>query len=430
MNRIILVLMIFFLLVTNGKLVFTEEPQNKAILEELIKEAVTNNPELRSFEERVEVFKERPPQARSLDDPRFRLSILNLPTDTFSFDQEAMTQKHVSLMQKLPFPGKLKLRENIAEKETEIVQEEYEEKKNNVIKLVKISYQNLLFIIKSIEITEENRNLIREFVKIAETKYAVGTGIQQDVLKAQVELSRMTDQLILLDQKKKTEEARLNTLLNRPTQMPFADLGQIQQSHFSLPFEDLQKIAEDNRPVLYGLRHLIARFKFAARLAEKEYYPDFDVGVSYGQRDDSPVSERADFISAFVTVNIPLWYKTKQSRKVSEEQANIRRVQEQYNSMRSNVFFQIKDLLAEIEKSGEEIELFETGLIPQSRASLESALAGYEVNKVDFLTLVNNEITLYNYEIDYYRAITNFENKLAELEAAVGKRLLKSNIIE
>jgi outer membrane protein TolC len=233
----------------------------------------------------------------------------------------------------------------------------------------------------------------------------------------------MIDRLIVLDQKKKTAEARLNTLLNRPTQMPFADLGQIQQSHFSLPFEDLQKIAEDNRPVLYGLRHLIDRFKFAARLAEKEYYPDFDVGVSYGQRDDSPTIERADFISAFVTVNIPLWYKTKQSRKVSEEQANIRRVQEQYNSMRNNVFFQIKDLLAEIEKSGEEIKLFGTGLIPQSRASLESALAGYEVNKVDFLTLVNNEITLYNYEIDYYRAMTNFENKLAELEAAVGKRL-------
>lgn len=422
--RLILTALILILIafVTSSKSIFAEEHDN-SIIDRLIEEAIKNNPELKTFEEKIQVFKERPSQARSLDDPRLRLSIMNLPVDTFRFNQEAMTQKQTSIMQKFPFPGKLSLKGNMAEKELEIVREEYVDKKNKIIMQVEVTYQNLLFINKAIEITEENKHLLREFVKIAETKYSVGKGIQQDVLKAQVELSKMIDQSILLDQKKKTEEARLNTLLNRPTQMPFADLGQIQQSHFSLPFEDLQRIAEDNHPVLYGLRHLIDRSKFAARLAEKEYYPDFDVGVSYGQRDDSSTSERADFISAFVTVNIPLWYKTKQSRKVSEEQANIRRVQEQYNSMRNNVFFQIKDLLAEMEKSREEIELFETGLIPQSRASLESALAGYEVNKVDFLTLINNEITLYNYELDYYRAITNFESKLAELEAAIGKRL-------
>jgi outer membrane protein TolC len=424
MKRIRTISILIFLMLINIEAIFAQAPSNTTILEKLIEEAVNNNPELKAFEEKIQVFKERPSQASSLDDPRLRLAFLNLPVDTFRFDQENMTQKQASIMQKFPFPGKLSLKGNMAEKELEIVREEYADKKNNIIMQVEVTYQNLLFINKAIEITEENKNLLREFVKIAETKYTVGKGIQQDVLKAQVELSKMIDRLIVLDQKKKTAEARLNTLLNRPTQMPFTDLGQIKQSHFSLPFEDLQRIAEDNHPVLYGLRHLIDRFRFAARLAEKEYYPDFDVGVSYGQRDDSSTIERADFFSVFVTMNIPLWYKTKQSRKVSEEQANIRRIQEQYNSMRNNVFFQIKDLLAEIEKSREEIELFKTGLIPQSRASLESALAGYGVNKVDFLTLVNNEITLYNYELDYYRAITNFENKLAELEAAIGKRLI------
>lgn len=418
-SALILILIIF---VNSSKSIFAEGHDNN-IIDKLIEEAIKNNPELKTFEEKIQVFKERPSQARSLDDPRLRLSIMNLPVDTFRFNQENMTQKQISIMQKLPFPGKLSLKGNMAEKELEIVKEEYADKKNNIIMQVEVTYQNLLFIIKAIEITEENKNLSRKFVKIAETKYSVGKGIQQDVLKAHVELSKMINRLIVLDQKKKTAEARLNTLLNRPTQMPFSDLGQIKQSHFSLPFEDLQRIAEDNHPVLYGLRHLIDRFKFAARLAEKEYYPDFDVGLSYGQRDDSSTIERADFFSAFVTMKIPLWHKTKQSRKVSEEQANIRRVQEQYNSMRNKVFFQIKDLLAEIEKSREEIELFKTGLIPQSRASLESALTGYGVNKVDFLTLVNNEITLFNYELDYYRAITNFENKLAELEAAIGKRL-------
>jgi outer membrane protein TolC len=299
----------------NIEAIFAQAPSNTTILEKLIEEAVNNNPELKAFEEKIQVFKERPSQASSLDDPRLRLAFLNLPVDTFRFDQENMTQKQASIMQKFPFPGKLSLKGNMAEKELEIVREEYADKKNNIIMQVEVTYQNLLFINKAIEITEENKNLLREFVKIAETKYTVGKGIQQDVLKAQVELSKMIDRLIVLDQKKKTAEARLNTLLNRPTQMPFTDLGQIKQSHFSLPFEDLQRIAEDNHPVLYGLRHLIDRFRFAARLAEKEYYPDFDVGVSYGQRDDSSTIERADFFSVFVTMNIPLWYKTKQTEK-------------------------------------------------------------------------------------------------------------------
>jgi outer membrane protein TolC len=423
MKRIFLaLLLILIIFVNSSKSIFAEENDNN-IIDMLVEEAIKNNPELKTFEEKIQVFKEIPSQARSLDDPRLRLSILNLPVDTFRFNQEPMTQKQISIMQKFPFPGKLSLKGNMAEKELEIVREEYVDKKNNIIMQVEVIYQNLLFINKAIEITEENKNLLREFVKIAETKYTVGKGIQQDVLKAQVELSKMIDQLILLEQKRQTAVARLNTLLNRPTQMLFTDIGQIKQTSFNLTFENLQKIAEENRPVLIGLKHLIERYRFAYKLAEKDFYPDFDVGISYGQRDDNPTVERPDFFSGSITINIPLWYKTKESRKVAEEKAKVRKAKEQYGSMKNNISFQIKDIMAEIERYNQEIELFKTGLIPQSTLSLESAIAGYKTNKVDFITLVNNQITLYNYETDYYRALTNHEKKVAELEAAVGKRL-------
>ncbi|MEF9427486.1 MAG: TolC family protein, partial [Candidatus Mariimomonas ferrooxydans] len=191
MKKIFIASMLIFLMLVNIEAIFAEGPGNKTILEKLIEEALKNNPELKTFGEKIGVFKERPPRARSLDDPRLRLSIMNLPVDTFSFNQEPMTQKQISIMQKLPFPGKLQLRGGIAEKELEKVKEEYIEKKNNIIMQVKVVYHNLLFINKAIDATEENRNLLREFVKIAETKYAVGKGIQQDVLKSQVELSMM-----------------------------------------------------------------------------------------------------------------------------------------------------------------------------------------------------------------------------------------------
>jgi outer membrane protein TolC len=158
-------------------------------------------------------------------------------------------------------------------------------------------------------------------------------------------------------------------------------------------------------------------------LAEKNYYPDFDVGISYGQRDNSPDQERTDFLTGSVTIKLPFWYKSKESRKVEEKKANIRKTVEQHNALKNDIYFQIREVMTEIEKYDKEIELFQTGLIPQSKLSLESAIAGYKVNKVDFLTLVNNQITLYSYKLDYYRALTDHEVKLAELETTIGKRL-------
>jgi cobalt-zinc-cadmium efflux system outer membrane protein len=394
-----------------------------AVLEKLVNEALANNPELKALKDREDAFSNRPSQEESLDNPKVGFALLAIPTNSFSFAQEPMTQKQVSISQKIPFPGKLPLKGDIARKETEIVREDYVEKKNDLVMQVKEAFRNLLLINKTIDVTKENRDLLREFVKTTETKYAVGEGIQQDVLKAQVELSKMTDALITLAQKKESVAAHLNTLLNRPVDTPFReiegiDIDGIRHQGFVFTQDELQKIAEANRPVLIGAKQLIERDRLALRLAEKNYYPDFDVGVSYGQRD-----ERPDFVSGFVMVTVPLWRKTKEDKKVAEERANIRQAIEQYNAMKNALFFRIRDAVTQIGKYQKKIELFKTGLLPQSRAALESAISGYQVNKVDFITLVNNQVTLYNYEIEYYRAVTDYENKISDIEATVGKGL-------
>jgi cobalt-zinc-cadmium efflux system outer membrane protein len=187
---------------------------------------------------------------------------------------------------------------------------------------------------------------------------------------------------------------------------------------FAYGVHELEKIALENRPDLAAAKRMIEKSRLAVSLARKNYYPDFDVGVSYGQRSDRP-----DFVSGFVTVSIPLWHRTKEDRKVAEEKANVRRAEEQYNSMKNEIFFRIRDAALKIRKYTEQIDLFRSGLIPQSRAALESAISGYSVNKVDFVTLINNQITLYDYEIDYYKTLTDYENTLAGIEVMVGERL-------
>ena len=413
----------FLLLLVYSTAIFAGQNNIDSVIEGLITEALQNNPQLKAYNESINSLEQRPAQVQSLDNPRLKLSIMNLPSDTFKFDQEPMTQKHISIMQKFPFPGKLRLRGAIAEKAIDMAEEEYTEQENMLIMQVKTAYARILFLDLAIGITEENRKLLREFVKIAETKYEVGKGIQQDVIKAQVELSKMTDRLIPVEQQREMMVARLNTLLNRPVEAPFKTDGQIQLTDLNLSLEDLKKIAEQNQSMLKKKEHFVESRETAMKLSKISYYPDLDIGVSYGQRDDSPMQERADFLSAFVMIKIPLWYKDKEDRKVAEDAANVRKAHAEFSALKNEIYFKIKSLVSEINSHVKRIELLKSGIIPQSRLSLDSALSAYRVNKVNFLTLINSQITLYNYELDYNRAITGHEIKVAELESVIGQRI-------
>ncbi|UCH44998.1 MAG: TolC family protein [Nitrospiraceae bacterium] len=422
-KRSIIVLSISLILIACSARAFSLERGTSSEIEKLIEEALLKNPELKASEERIQAYEQKPDQARSFDDPRLTLSFMNLPVDTFRFDQEAMTQKQVSLMQKFPYPGKLDLKGDMAMKDLAVVIKEGEQKKNRVIAQVKTAYHNLLFLKKAIILNEESRGLLAGFLQTAETEYAVGRGLQQSILKAQMELSKIIQRGIALRQQQETATARLNFLLNRPVDSHLGITGDLEQSIISLTYQELCALAEESHPALSGLEEKIERASLARKLAEREYYPDMDVGLSYGQRDDSSTAERPDFFSASVTLNIPLWQKTKESRKVSEESANERHALEQYQAFKNNILFRLKELLAEIEMYRQEIELFKTGLIPQSTSSFEASMSGYRVNTVDVLTVINNQLTLYNYKIEYYRAIADHENSVAALEETVGRKI-------
>jgi len=422
-KKIVLIQVIALCFALSFRTVSAESRDNHSMIEALIAEAVQNNPELKSFQQRIEAFEQRPSQARSLDDPMVRLAVANLPVDSFSFDQEAMTQKQVQVMQKFPFPGTLDLKGNIAEKDLAVTRTEFNEKKNSLIRQVKTLCNNLLFLDRAIAISGDNRDLLAEVISTAETQYAAGKGGQREIVKARIELSGIIQKVLMLRQQRETAAALLNTLLNRPVQNDLEIPGELHQTPLAFTLDELKKIAEETHPALNGLQQRIEQSGLAIDLAEREYYPGMEVGLGYGQREDSETAERPDFFSASVTVNIPLWYRTKESRKVAEKRADLRRAEEQYATVRNSIHFRLKELLSQIEMNRQKIELFETGFIPQSTVSLESALSGYRVNKVDFLTLIYNQIALYNFKIEYYRAITDHENSLAELEETAGRRL-------
>ncbi|MCX5884531.1 MAG: TolC family protein [Proteobacteria bacterium] len=389
-------------------------------LKQLIEEALTNNPELTAHQEGLKVYAERPAQEGAWEDPRLGIGITNVPVDTFQLNQEDMTQKELALMQKFPFPGKQGLKKEMATKEYLAASQGVEEKKLEIIKKVKTLYFDLYFVNKALDITEKNRGLISTLTKITETKYSVGEGIQQDVLKAQVELSKIIEEFINLKQQKETIKAELNSLLNRLPQSPLPDPPEIERTPFNLSLEQLQEKALEKSPRLKKLAQMIEKNKVAYSLAKKEYYPDFDVALSYGQRQDLGAFKRADMLSASVTVPIPLWYKSKQDRKVEETHCSINVAQAEHDAAKNEIFYRIKDQTAKEEKQNALLDLYKRGIIPQARQSLDSAIAGYRVNKVDFLTLLDNRLTLYNYEVFYQQTLADYEKNLAELEEVTG----------
>jgi outer membrane protein, heavy metal efflux system len=399
-----------------------EKPRSN--VDQLVEEALQNNPEISAVKIKWEIFKERIPQSYALEDPMFGFGIVNLPTN-FSFKDEDMTMKEFSISQKFPFPGKRPLMKEMASKEAEAISAEIQGKIHQIIKDVKTAYYDLSHNYRTTEVTQRNKRILEDFAKIAETRYAVGEGIQQDVFKAHVEVSKMVDDLIMLGQRKRTLEAKLNALLNRPPETPLGEPEEVVLRKFPFTLEELRKMALEMNPTLKGMKKMIEAKEKAYALAKREYYPDFNFKFAYGQRDNSPDMKRRDMLTGMMELNIPIYFKSKQDRKVAETKADILAIEAQYRAMKNEVFFMIADMDSMIQRGERQIELYKTGILPQASLQINSALSAYRVNKADFMTLLDSQMTLYKYELEYHQALTEYEKNVASLGAAIGKQILE-----
>jgi len=391
-------------------------------VDQLVDEALQNSPEISAAKIKWEVFKEKIPQSYALEDPMFGFGIVNLPTN-FSFKEEDMTMKEFSISQKFPFPGKRPLMKEMASKEAEAVSAEIQGKIHQIIKDVKTAYYDLSHNYRTTEVTQRNKRILEDFAKIAEARYSVGEGIQQDVLKSHVEVSKMVDELIMLGQRRRALEAKLKALLNRPPETQMGEPEEVVLGKFPFTIEELQKMALEMNPTLKGMKKMIEAKEKAHALAKREYYPDFNLKFAYGQRDNSPDMRRRDMLTGMVEMNIPIFFRSKQDRKVAETKAEILGAEAQYRAMKNEILYMVADMSSMIQRVERQIDLYKTGIIPQVSLQISSAMSAYRVNKADFMTLLDSQITLYKYELEYHQALTEFEKNVASIGAAIGKQL-------
>ncbi|MCI0453933.1 MAG: TolC family protein [Candidatus Dadabacteria bacterium] len=396
-------------------------------LNSLVKEALEKNPEIKAAKAKWEASTKRPSQVSTLPNPTIGVRYMNVSFDRLTLGEDDFTEFGIiSASQEVPFPGKLSLKGKIAKEEAEAQGKFSEAIVKRVLADLKDAYYDWYLANKSIEITSKNKELLEKFVKIAEAKYAVGEGIQQDVLKAQVELSGFIERLALLNQKKEVVEARIRSILNRSPESSIGKPEEVKKSELKLSLDDLYKLTESESPILLAGKNLIERNDEALKLAKKEYFPDFVVDFEWINRgeftNDGPFADMWQVRVGFI---VPLYFWRKEKFGVEEAVSQLEEAKEEYTSTSLNLSFAVKDKYLTAKTAEKLLDLYSSGIIPQATLSLESAIAGYEVGNVDFLTLLNNLVTLFNYELAYYTQLTEYQKALARIEENIGMVLVQ-----
>ena len=392
-------------------------------LDALIQEALKNNPNLSVLRARLTAFEAKIPQAGALEDPSFRFEVSNLPLRNVNLSSTPMSGNQFVLSQKFSLPGKQRARERSAQFASDSVAWLLRDRELAIANAVKQPFLELAYVTRAIAIMEKNRVLLQDLVRIARTKYAVGKGLLQDVLKAQVSLSALDTELIAFRAEKQLAEARLNLVLNRPVQSPLdTPPDTIDLSGVPMTVDALQAQVDEAHPSLKAMEQSIMMWQAQVEVARRNLWPDMTVNLGYRQRVFTPNDpvKGSDFISVGIGIPLPVFGGRKQRQQIAEARANMREAEAQKAAERQQIYYQIQRLIIQARQHRESAELFRTAMLPQAEQSLASALSGYRVDKVDFLTLLNNQMTLLNFEMAYYRHVIEHEKRVADLDAAVG----------
>ncbi len=371
-----------------------------------LKLMLEKHPELKMARAEAHAKEEVPSQAESLPDPQLSIGLMNLPVDSFSFNQEAMTAKTIGVTQAFPAPGKRGLRRKVAEGDSTAAEAAVREKRLELIEQARIAFYRMRYLMTARGLAEKNKEILNDFIDVSMTKYTVGEGLQQDVLLAQLEYSKMLEYLVRNEHQISTQRKLLNawaglpenTLWSRP-EIPLVDAITGTDS-------ELTERAVARRPLFAGLNAKLERAHNALALAQKESLPDYAVKFSYSQREDTPMN-RSDLISAELMVDLPVWKSRKQDKMVAEAVDMEEKTREERAAERLRLREKVYELMDEQAKNQKLLTLFDTALITQASQTVESAVIAYRVNKGSFWSMSMYQSTLFDYQIQ--RAEVEYE---------------------
>jgi outer membrane protein TolC len=386
--------------------------------QDLLNGLIQNNPEIQAARFRFEAATKRPSQAGTLPEPTASYTNLGVGHPFSRPNASEFSYQGFGVSQEIPFPGKLGLASEEAKREAESEQQKYRSVVFDLTARLKVAYYEWLSVQKAIELTHKNSDLLSRFEEIARNRYTVGKGLQQDVLKAQLEVSSLEREIAMLDEKRQRAEAEIASLLAVPS-ISLRAPAEVQTSAFSMSLDDLVK-ATNEAPRIRAEQKMVDARAVGINRSLKDFRPDFGVNLEW----DHTGGNFPEHYMATVEVKIPIYYARKQRYALEESYSRLNEAKQNYRSAQQLAIFQVKDQYLAIQSSERILNLYKTTLLPQAQLTVDSAASAYEVGNIDFLSLVTNLTNLISLERQYYDEVARHEEALARLEPIVGKELI------
>jgi cobalt-zinc-cadmium efflux system outer membrane protein len=381
-------------------------------LSDLVDEALRNNPDIRASQSRIEASRHRIPQSKSLPDPMFMFGY-HEGFDRYTYGEMSGAQWMFSASQMFPFPGKRSLKGEMAARDAESLEAMHDLLKLRTAARVKELYFDLFLAYRNIDLLLDRRVLFVRIEDLTLARYAAGKAMQQEVLMAQTEKYMLLEKEEMFKQKIRSLEAMLHAAIGREKGPPLGRPVDPVYRPFLLDADEALRMALSHSPEIKARNKMIEAADAKVQMARKEYFPDFTVNASYFNR----TGDFKDMWSATTTMNIPLYYKTKQEPAVLEAKASLIQAKQELEAVKLMVSAAVQDNHSMIRSADKLMELYKTGLIPKNTQDVELALSGYATGRTEAIVVISRLKTLLDYETLYWVQFTEREKAIARLQA-------------
>ena len=397
-----------------------ETPAGSDRLRALIDEALSRSPVVLAARSHWQAQTKVPIQAATLPDPEVSLQHFTVgsPQPFSGYERSDFYYTGFGVSQDIPGPGKLRLQKSEAEKDAEYAKHRYEAAGRAVEEKVKELYYELFYHAKTLAILDRNQDELQQIQQIAETRYRLGQGLQQDLIKAQLQTTELLKEHAMHHQEEDQEQLELKQLLGRDPDSRNIEIGDVEMTQLQLDSLQLAQLADSGSPDLAADRAMEARSAEALKLAHQGYWPDFTVGYSYEKTGPG----FNDYYMLSLGAKVPLYFWRKQTPAIEQAALEAESAREQVRATQLQVSSDGESSLIAIRTAERILSIYRDGLIPEAETSQDSATAAYRVGKVDFQTLLSSVLDLQNLRQEYYRSLADHEIAIAKLQQVIGDR--------
>jgi outer membrane protein, heavy metal efflux system len=391
-------------------------------LADLLVEAENNNPQIHAAKLEWQSMQHVPTQVGTLPDPQVALQQVNVgsPRPFAGFTNSDFAYIGLGVSQDIPYPGKLRLRRELANKDAEVAEQRVEVLRRAIHSDLKMTYFRIAFLSKQSAILDGDRELLRQMEEAAEVKYRSGMGNQQEVLQAQLEQTKLLREITANRLEAGKLQAELKQLLGRSQTSPDLLTEEIGESSITRNFEELLSAAQSNNPQISGAQKTVERQKVAIDIAKKDFYPDFNAQFMWQRTDPSQYRAYYQFT---VGARIPIYRKRKQQPELAQAEIDKSRAQSELEVQSQELSSTLRQQYVAVEKSAELLKIYRDGLLPQAKAELQAGFAAYQSNRQDFVALLTSYLDVLKLDEEYWQTISEHETALGQIEELTGVSL-------